>query len=384
MKKQQLLYFLFLVIMYSCVSTKKEEKQVKDTVDSIKVNTIEKPPEEEKIKEEIVLKEEENDSIKKTENLKEALNNVTSYVYTIFPNDRESKYASIPFILNNKTINFSVDEYPDLLTLRLVPSSKDTLEVITGSSDCSSCLEILKIQTKKGKELYYKITQYNETIIEKGEIDSVFKERNLSKSDLKNASYIYSEYDNWKNYAELSENINQQYILASDLNWSENLKIQDLNKQLNNQLKESLALDSLQTIYQNKIAAPQHITFDNLLFEEKKGYSHSGGFSKQINTNIHLLIESIDIIYISAKNDIYVVEWIKDYKEVLDDVGAPFDDNYVEKKNGIYKINKWDDNSMISLFHPNMLHGDYIVVYEIKLKNKNVYIQSPLNIISYR
>lgn len=384
MKKQQLLYFLFLVLMYSCVSTKEEEKQVKDTVDSIKVNTIEKRLVEEKINEEVALKEENKDSVKEIENLKESLDNVTSYVYTIFPNDTESKYASIPFILQNKTTNFTVDEYPDLLTLRLVPSSKDTLEVITGSSDCSSCLEMLKIQTKKGKELYYKITQYNETIIEKGEIDSVLKGRNVSELDLKNDNYIYSEYDNWKNYAELSKNINQQYILATDLNWYENLSIQEINTKVKNQSNTSLSLDSLKTIYENNIAPSQHIIFDNLLSEEKQRYFHSGGFSKEINTNIHLLIESLNIIYISSKNDVYVVEWLKDYKEVLDDVGAPFDDNYVEKKNGIYKINKWDDNSMIGLFHPNMLYGDYIVVYEIKLKNRNVYIQSPLDIVSYR
>ncbi len=299
----------------------------------------------------------------------------------------KKSYPSIPIILKNDSCNFSVERYPDQLHFKVIPNAIDTIIVLKArdieNEACYQCLEITKIETLQGnKNLYYDISQNNNVIIQKGSIEDILEKRNLSFSDL-DLDNSYQTYENMIGSTDLPEILQPSYIFNSDPSWKENISIKDIHKKIHSSKSIDTTLQSLQKEYSEYIANHEHVSFDNLLSEEQNGYFHSGGFT--VEKDYYINIETINIIFISQKNKMYTVEWINDWEELIRvDYQPPFDDNEVEAVNETYQINKWDNNSKINLFHPDMSFGKYLIVYEIKLKQRDVYIQSPIEIITYK
>ncbi len=319
---------------------------------------------------------------------KYSLEDLTFRIYPTFLNGDKHEYIGVPFILNNYDISFDTNQYPDTLTFRSIPTSLDTLEVVTGKPDCSDCLEIMKIRNKhQEKELYYEIKYHNEKIVHRGSIDTILNKRNLTHSDLFQNQYIVYKNDTWKAGEELSQNIYQDYIHAYNLEWIKTPDIAEINKQINNDPSKTSVIDSLKQSYQNKIIAQNNVSLDNLLSEidhPNYEYFHSGGFSNKRDIGLILPIESLSVVFISEENEMYVVEWMKNYKKITDSIGTPLDDNYVKQMDNQHKIEKLDSNTKMRLFHSNMTPGKYIVIYETKLKYLDTYIQSPPQIITYK
>jgi len=258
------------------------------------------------------------------------------------------------------------------------------LVVLHASASCSNCLEINKIESLNSrKNLYYKISSEYETYAEDGVLESVLYERDLSLSDLEIDQDFESYTSFLKGDIDLKYNLEPDYIFNSDPSWKENININEINNQINTQEKTYTDLTSLKNIYDDHIITSKEVTFSNLLIDEGDAYFHSGEFS--VKNDYYVRFESFNIIFISPENKMYPVRWIEDWDELLQvDDGAPFDDNTVDIIDGNYKINKWDNNTMINLFHPDMNSGEYLVVYELKLKGREVYIQSPVSSIEYR
>ena len=94
-------------------------------------------------------------------------------------------------------------------------------------------------------------------------------------------------------------------------------------------------------------------------------------------------MESLDILYISQQNEIFKVAWLNDYTTVLNSIGI-LDDSRASIIDNYYTINDWATGTKTRLFHPAMVDNDYLVVYELKLKDIDTYIQSSAEIISFK
>ncbi|MHA7056169.1 hypothetical protein ACWGOQ_0003045 [Aquimarina sp. M1] len=397
MSKRTIPYILLMILLFSCAQKTESNDKKKpasrsslkahdplNREDSVKNTKLESVTDSSK-KMNDIYHTDHTDSIIKLDTIHAFLKEVTLHVNVFFSHKEGEKYSKIPFLLKNDKLSFRADQYPDQLVFREIPNTIDTLQVITGAPNCpNDCLEVIKIQTKNGIEIFHELNYLDEKVVQQGVIDTILEKRGMKINDIYRDEYIISKLDNWKSETELSKNINQNYVLTTNLKWLKIPEISSIKREVDMELKNFVPLDSLQKIYQHKMMPQKNVTFDNLLSEEEAGYAHSGGFLSKLDSNIILRIDSIDIIYISAKNELYPVSWIRDYTQVIDENEYPFDDNYVAFENEQYKINKWDDNTKINLFHNNMPTGKYIVLYEVKLKNPAVYIQSPLETINYK
>jgi len=310
----------------------------------------------------------------------------------IFKYNNKNNYISIPFILNHQDVYYTENDYPDELELRSIPNSIDTLIVVSGESDCYNCLNLLKIQSSDEKELFYRYTinEDNTVLVQGGDLDTILSTRNLAIEDLNNSKYIVSNYNNWKNYSDLSGYLENEYITSVNLKYHYLPDVSQANEKVERKLikkfKEGLyPIDIMKLYYQNILEKEGGITIDNLLSSEgSQKYLHSGGINKNESLpNVLLLVDSIKIFYISYTNKIYTINYLKNRTEYLTDNNAPLDDNNVDVIDNTYKINDWDSKNMINLFHEDMVEGEYIVIYQLKPKYIDTYIYSPIEIITY-
>lgn len=307
--------------------------------------------------------------------------NTHSTLVSVEPDD---KYFKIPYIIkHNEGVFFDYENYPEELIVRTINNDLDTIDIITSKSDCYNCLEITKIQNKKEKELYYKITTNNDEVIAtKGNLDSILVKRNLTIEDVTNTNFITRTIDDWKERTSLSEKLNKEYTFSHNLNLKKKSGISTIKNEIDKLNLKFNSLDSLKYFYKKYINANDAVSITNLIEDDGDyKYFHSGAISYGMEENIMMLVESIDITYISKNNDLFKVRWLENYSEITG--SGPLDDNYVVFKNGIYGINDWKNKRMISLFHPDMKEDDYLVIYELKLKYLDTYIHSPVKIINY-
>jgi len=309
----------------------------------------------------------------------------TSYYYS--DSDPNEKYLKVPYILEHDDIYYPAEYYPDVLNVAQVITELDTLDVIIAKSDCSDCLDIFKIQNQNGFGLYSNISFAGEKIVELGDLDFLLQERDLSEDELFDEKYIKRSIEDWKSLTRFEENLNHSFLFASDLRLKKQFRIEDLRKKLFEVDKsEEYTLEGLVKVYEDGIDTDNVISFYNG-FEEytENKYLHNCGFSKSEDLELDVLLKTnIDIIYISEKNELFRVNWLQESIECIDDSGAPSDDNYVEQENGRYLINNWKNGAKIDLFHPDMVDGSYLVMYEVKPKHLDTYIYSDITTIGYQ
>ena len=315
------------------------------------------------------------------------LSEFISYIQLEIPSKSgyENLYAPFPVILKNDKCNFALDAYPYDIYFKVIPKVSDTLIVsiaLDTEIECSSCLKMTSIKSSQKGTLYYHISQNDNIIANNGSIDTVIEEQSLSYSDLEIDNYFHKDYD-FMNNEYIQEILEANYIFNSNESWKNNNSITDIHTKVTSSALNISNLDSLKNNYEKFIMPQKEVTLDNLLTSEKDGYFHTGGFSTIKSHQI--LLETVNIIFISPENEIYTVKWLEDWEELIRaDYGPPLDDNYVSVIDGEYKIDKWDNNTEINLFHPEMEFGDYLVIYEGKLKGRDAYIQSPIEVITYK
>ena len=317
----------------------------------------------------------------------EDLSDFTTYISVRVPSvsGYENLYGDVPIILKNDKCDFSFEAYPYDIYFKVIPKVSDTLVVsiaLDTEVECASCLKMTTIKSLHKGILYYDISQNAKTIAHKGLIENVIEEQGLSYSDIEIDDSFHNDYD-FLSSIHISKLLETNFILNSDVSWNENSSITEIQKKIIASSQTTTNLDVLKNNYENFIIPQENAILDNLLSEEEDGYFHSGMFTGTKSSR--LLLETINIIFISPDNKTYTVEWLKDWEEfVEDDYSSPLDDNYITATNGEYKIHKWDNDTEISLFHPDMEYGDYLIIYEAKLQGRNVYIQSPIERIAYK
>lgn len=297
----------------------------------------------------------------------------------------ENLYTSMPLILKNDKCNFPLEAYPYDIFFNIIPKVADTLIVsvaLDTTVECSNCLEMTTINSLHRGTLYYKVSQNGNTIAHKGFIDDVIEEQDLSYLDLEIDDDFDSNYD-FMNTTFIKEVLEPEYIFNSDESWKNNSNIENIHHKITSSSITITNLDSLKSSYESFIMPQKEVGLSNFLSNEEDGYFHSGEFIA--SKDYHLLLDTINIIFISPENKMYPVEWLTDWEEIIRvNYNPPLDDNYVTATDGEYKISKWDNDTEISLFHPDMEFGDYLVIYEAKLKGRDVYIQSPIDRVTYK
>ncbi len=327
----------------------------------------------------------ENTSNNKTQPLEFPANDYILHTYYPYSDYRPTnRYLLIPYIIRNEKEFYNIDEYPSELIIRLVPTKIDTLEVISGTGDYPTCLDIIKIQDKDEVELFYRLSVDDTTVAQKGILDTILAKRGISVQELWDNSYIETTIPNWKNIVNLDDCLNTYYILPTFSKLNKNLSIESIKKQiLNNNDLNTYSLDTLKALYAKYLNTEDTLKIENCLSEYKGGYFHSGGISTDIEGDVLLLIESLNIIYISKQNEIFKVEWLSNYTTILNKYSL-FDDNYAEIIDNHYQINDWGTGRTTCLFNSQMDEDDYLVVYELKLKYIDTYIHSPIEILTYK
>ncbi len=317
----------------------------------------------------------------------EDLSDFVTNIYLSIPSSSgyENLHGVVPLILKNNKCNFPLEAYPYDIYFKVIPKVSDTLIVsiaLNAEEICTACLETTTIESLNKGVLYYHISQNENIIAHNGIMENVLEEQDLSYSDIEIDDSFHNDYD-FLSGTLISKLLETNFILNSDVSWKENSSITEIHKKITTSSKTTTNLDVLKSNYENFITPQEDTILDNLLSNEVDGYFHFGMFTGTKSSR--LLLETINIIFISPDNKTYTVEWLKDREEfVADEYSSPLDDDYVTVTNGEYKINKWDNDTEISLFHPDMEYGDYLVIYEAKLKERDVYIQSPINIITYK
>ncbi|MCW3806833.1 hypothetical protein [Plebeiibacterium marinum] len=320
-----------------------------------------------------------------THTIKYPINDYILHTYYPYSNFRSiNRYLSIPYIVQNEKEYYYFDQYPTELIVSLIPTKIDTLEVISGTGNDVNCLDILKIQDKNEIELFYSLSINDKIIAQKGKLDTILTKRGLSSQNLRDSMYIKTTLPNWTQDVQLSNCLNSFYYLPTDSTLQKYQNIEGIKKQLLKKEKlTNYSLETLRILYNNYLNTKDVIRINNLLINDNGGYFHSGGFDKDIEEDVLLLIDSLNIIYISEENEVFKVEWLSNYSTVLGGSGI-LDDNYVSILDNHYVIDDWATGTTTRLFHPDMIDNDYLVVYELKLKHIDTYIQSSADIITYK
>ncbi|WFO16884.1 hypothetical protein M601_003650 [Cellulophaga baltica 4] len=320
-----------------------------------------------------------------TDSIKHLMNDYVLHAY--YPNSNYrplDRYLYIPYIVENEKEYYAFDQYPKELIVRLIPTTVDTLEVISGTGNCMDCLDIFKIQDKNEVELFYSLSSNNKIIAQKGKLDSILSKRDISFELLWDSKYIEATLTNWAEDVELNDLLNTYYYLPTAATLQKKPNIEGINKLLfDTKQLTTYSLDTLQILYNNHLNTKDVIRMDNFLTNDNEGYFHSGELMKDIEEDVLLLVESLDILYISQQNEIFKVAWLNDYTTVLNSIGI-LDDSRASIIDNYYTINDWATGTKTRLFHPAMVDNDYLVVYELKLKDINTYIQSSAEIISFK
>jgi len=276
--------------------------------------------------------------------------------------------------------------YPHELKEYKVETSKGVLRVYKGYSDAIS---IISIQDKDNEVLYYKIirkdTRYK---VEYGDLDALLAERNIAYKDLISPSNYVSTIDDWLENATL---LNERSTMYTDLELKRTPNIKAIQQEVTTSLANkyengTYPLAVLLETYKQKTQKKNPIIMENMLsYSGNKKYEHSGGIKTALKEKrVIIPIDSINICYINNKNELFKVNYLNnsvDYTFGDDKDYILLDDNYLKVINSENLLT--EEGNKIKLFHKDMKKEDYLIMYQLKLKNTDTYIYSPIKKIFY-
>ncbi|MBN2166862.1 MAG: hypothetical protein JW717_11345 [Marinilabiliaceae bacterium] len=285
---------------------------------------------------------------------------------------------TFPYLLKSNNFYFSV-VYPNELVFRHVPTVIDTLIVVAGSDEPSSSIKATIIEDKNENTLFYELRDDSIGLITKeGELDSILQKRNISLQDLYNNDYIVHKYSDWKD--EVPDNCFQSFINFSDLRLLKLPDVEEIGRRIN-KTDTTITLDTLKAFYEKQLVNQNIVSVSNMLYvynNNENSYGLTGGFKKNIDINILLLIDKIEIIYISRKNEIFKVKWIDNFNLIIDDSYSLICDDVIKFTDEGFKTENGSN-----LFHPDMVSGNYLTIFQVKPKYFDTYIQSPVEILNF-